>query len=91
MTQHQLGASAREYREIQAEIKELQERLDTLKVAMIGEMDAQGVEILQAGSHTIHYSLYESTRLDSSRIKKERPDLYNAYGKTVVSTRFQVA
>jgi len=86
-----LSSTAREYRELQAQIKALEAEADALKQEMIREMDTQQLEELHAGEYTIRYSLYESARIDATRLKEEQPDLYSTYTKKTVSTRFQVA
>ena len=91
MSINDLTNTAREYRELQAAIKELEAEADALKQTMIAEMDARQVEKLEAGEYTIRWSLYESSRLDSAKLKAEHGDLYAAYTKLTTSTRFQVA
>lgn len=91
MSINDLTTTARIYREIQAEIKALEEQADALKQQMIAEMDARKVEALDAGEYTIRYSIYQSGRLDSAKLKQEQPDTYAAYMKQNVATRFQVA
>ncbi len=87
----EMSTTAREYREVQAMIKELEAEADALKQKMIAAMDASKADEMTAGEYTIRYSLYESARLDSTRLKKEQPDVYAAYTKKSVSTRFHVA
>ena len=82
---------ARAYRELQAMIKELEAEADILKQSMINEMDEAQADTVTAGEYTIRYSLYEGARLDSTKLKNEQPDVYAAYTKSTVSTRFQVA
>ena len=91
MSTNEMTTNARTYREIQAEIKELEAQADALKQSIIREMDARGIEELTAGEYTIRWGLYESNRLDSSKLKAEHADLYAAYCKTNTSIRFQVA
>jgi predicted phage-related endonuclease len=87
----ELTTVATEYRDLQAEIKALEEQADALKQTMIKEMDARQVEKLQAGNYEIRYTLVESSRLDSAKLKADHADLYTAYTKRTASTRFQVA
>jgi len=82
---------ATEYRVLQAEIKAMTEQAEALKQAMIKEMDARQAEKLQAGQFEIRYTLVESTRFDSARLKKDDIDLWEQYSKQTTSTRFQVA
>ena len=91
MSSHEMENTARAYREIQAEIKALEEQADALKQQMIKEMDARNLEKLEAGEYTIRWGLYESNRLDSAKLKADHGDIYAAYTKRTTATRFQVA
>lgn len=91
MSTNDMTTKAREYREIQATIKELEAQADALKQQMIAEMDARKAEKMEAGEYTIHWSLYETSRLDSTKLKADHGDLYAAYTKKTTATRFQVA
>ena len=91
MSTIEMESTARTYREIQAEIKALEEQADALKQRMINEMDARNAETMTAGEYTIRWSLYESSRLDSAKLKAAQPDIYSIYTKRTTATRFQVA
>jgi predicted phage-related endonuclease len=91
MSTSDLTTTAREYREIQAMIKELEAEADALKQQMIREMESRNVESFPAGECTIRWGLYESSRLDSAKLKADHADLYSQYSKKTVSTKFQVA
>ena len=91
MSTTEITTKAREYRELQAMIKELEAEADALKQQMVKEMDARNIEELAAGEYTIRWGLYESSRLDTAKLKADHADLYGAYTKRTVSTRFQVA
>ena len=91
MSNHELTATAREYRDIQAEIKALEEQADALKQQMIKHMDNVRADELRVGEYTIRYKLVESSRLDSSALKAAQPEIFDAYTKKTTSTRFQVA
>ncbi|MCL2003266.1 MAG: hypothetical protein FWG72_04580 [Oscillospiraceae bacterium] len=90
-TNPDMSAIAREYRELQAMIRELQEEADAKKQIMVDAMDTAKVEELAAGEYTIRYTVYESSRLDSAKLKADHAGLYAAYTKPTVATRFQVA
>jgi predicted phage-related endonuclease len=86
-----LTSKAREYREILAMIQELEEEAEALKAAMIAEMEVQEVDTLQADIFTIRYTKYQSSRVDTTALKKELPDVAARYTKTTETRRFQVA
>ena len=89
MTMYDITTTAREYRELQAQIKALEAQADTLKQTMIREMDARQTEKLAAGEYTISYTIYESARVDTAALKAA--GLYDDYTKKTAATRFQVA
>ena len=91
MSTAEMATTARTYREIQAEIKALEEQADALKQAMIAEMDARKVEALGAGEYTIRWSIYESSRVDTIALKNALPDVAARFTKQSTATRFQVA
>ena len=76
-----------EWESILAETKEEVERLrDGIK----REMDARGVEELEAGVHIIRYTTVLSMRLDTTSLKKQLPDLCQQYQRKVTSRRFTI-
>lgn len=89
MSQNELTTTARSYREIQAEIKALQEQADALKARMIAEMDAQQAETIPAGEFTIRYTVYESRRVDAEKLKEA--GLYEQFSTAATALRFCVA
>jgi len=91
MSAAEMEATARAYRELQNEIKALEEEAEALKQRMIREMDARQVEKLPAGAFTVNYTVYASARLDSAKLRAEQPELYASYAKETTACRFQVA
>ena len=87
----EMASAAREYRELQAEIKQLEEQAEALKANMVREMDSRKVDELAAGEYKIRYTVYESNRLDTTKFKTECPSIYGQYCKSMTATRFQVA
>ena len=90
MSTNEMTATAHEYREIQSQIKTLEEMADALKQQMIREMDARQVDKLNAGDYTIRWIAYQSSRLYTTKLRQELPEIANQYSKSAVSTRFSV-
>lgn len=88
MSINEVEAKAREYREILAEIKQLQELADAIKGEMIAEMDARKADTLAAGAYVLHYTAYESSRVDTKALKAA--GLYDQYSSKAVALRFSV-
>jgi len=91
MTTVEIAGIAKEYRELQAMIKELEDEAEAIKATMIAELEAQGTDTLQAGIFTIKWTAYCGSRVDTTALKKELPDIAARYTRSTESRRFQVA
>lgn len=47
-------------------------------------------EFADSGNYRVSWSSVETTRLDTARLKAEKPDIYRDYAKVTASRRFQV-
>ena len=91
MTNIDINKAARDYRELQAMIKELEAEADAIKAAITAHMDAQNTDTMQADVFTVKWTAYQTSRLDTTAIKKELPDIAARYTKTSEARRFSVA
>jgi predicted phage-related endonuclease len=91
MSNAELAAKVKEYRQIQQFIKQLEDEADTLKAAITAEMEAQEAETVQAGLFTVKWTPYTAQRLDAAALKNELPDIAARYTKSTEIRRFQVA
>lgn len=86
-----ITTKAREYRELQLYIKQLEEEAEAIKQALIAEMEARETDNLHADILTVKYTTVKSNRLDTTTLKKELPDIAARYTKTTEGKRFTVA
>ena len=91
MTNIDITKAARDYRELQAMIKELEAEAEAIKANITAHMTAENTDTLQADIFTIKYTAYTTQRIDTTAIKKELPDIAARYTKTSEARRFQVA
>jgi predicted phage-related endonuclease len=84
-----IATKAREFREIQKMIDELQAKANAVKKSII--VDMGGAEVIEADIFTIRYQTIISNRLDTATFKKEHNDLYSEYLKESTAKRFTVA
>ena len=77
-----------ELKALEARIKALKAEADALKKEMQDEMGNE--EHVQVGGYTVNYTIVISTTLDSTKLKKELPDLWNKYSKEGITRRFSI-
>ena len=78
----------REYRENKHLIEELEAMQDAIKSDILDIMD--GRDILIDGADKVTYKAVESRRLDSARLKREDPGLYDKYSTVQSYKRFSI-
>lgn len=91
MTTAEITTKAKEYRELQAMIRELETSAEAVKAVLIAEMESRGADMLQVDIFTIKYTTYTSNRIDTAALKNELPDIAARYTRVTESKRFQVA
>ena len=91
MSSIEISAKIREYKELQTFIQQLQEEADAAKAVLIAEMEAQSTDTITADIFTVRYTSYTSSRVDTTALKKELPDIAARYTKTTEARRFSVA
>ena len=77
-----------ELKAIENRIKALKAEADALKKEMQEEMGNE--EHIQVGGYTVNYTIVISTTLDSTKLKKELPDLWQKYSKEGITRRFSI-
>jgi predicted phage-related endonuclease len=91
MPVNEISSKAKEYKELQSFIKQLQDEADAIKASITAAMEAKGEDTIQTDLFTIRWTEYETSRLDGTALKKELPDVAARYTKTTTARRFQVA
>jgi len=91
MTTTDIIKAAKDYRELQTMIRELEAEAEAIKANLTAHMDAEDMETIKADCFTIRWTSYNSTRLDTTAIKREMPELAARYTVTNTARRFQVA
>lgn len=72
-------------------LAEAQAEAEAIKDEIKREMDARGVEELEAGTHIIRWTSVLTQRFDSTAFKKALPEVYKAYIKQTQSRRFTIS
>lgn len=72
-------------------LAEAQAEAEAIKDEIKREMDARGVEELEAGTHIVRWTSVLTQRFDSTAFKKALPDVYKAYIRQTSSRRFTIS
>ena len=77
-----------ELKELERQISELKAKADAIKDEMKAEMGNE--EHAEVEGFKVNYTIVISTTLDSTKLKKELPDLWNKYKKEGITRRFSI-
>ena len=89
MTDRELQAACKEYRELARMQEDIKAELDAIADAIKQAMG--GADTLTAGEYKISYKLVTSSRLDTSSLKREVPELAARYTKQTQYRCFVIA
>jgi putative phage-type endonuclease len=75
-----------------AELMEVMNRMDTEKKQIEQELKLYmgEAEVAENDSYTVSWKAFQSNRLDTERLKKEKPEIYEEYKKETTARRFSV-
>lgn len=78
-------------KEFEALAAEAAAEIESLKDCIKKEMDARGVEEIEAGQYIARFTTVLSNRFDTTSFKKEHGEMYKLYTKQTISRRFSIA
>lgn len=91
LTKKALNEKARRLLEVKAEIAVLEAEAEALTDSIKGAMVEQGTEALTGDGWKASWKNVTSNRFDGKAFKAEHADLYTAFTRPTVSTRFLVS
>lgn len=91
MSTQEIQSKARELRELKRMQEELQAEVSALEDAIKAELTARAVDEISAGEYRIRWTVYTSSRVDTTALKKELPDVAARFTKTTEARRFTVS
>lgn len=90
MGTNELTTKIRNLKELQIFIKQLEEEAEGVKAEIIAEMNARQADTITVDVFTVKYTAYQSSRLDTTALKKAMPELAERFTKTTEARRFQI-
>ena len=91
MSQKEMNSMVRKLRKLKQKQSELQAEIDALTDSIKAEMTACEVDTLTGADWKVTWKAVTSSRLDTTALKRELPDLALRFTKTSTSRRFCLA
>lgn len=91
MSATEINAKVKELRELRRMADELAAEIEAVQDSIKSQMDAQGVDTLAGADWKVTWRPVTSTRLDSSALKKELPEIAARFMKQTTTRRFVLA
>ena len=91
MTKNELTAKVRELKELKAMQDELAAEISAIEDTIKAHMTAENTDTLTVDVFKVRWTVYTSSRIDTTALKAELPDVAARYTKTSEARRFQVA
>lgn len=90
MTNKELLDAIREIKDLKNIIQEAQNTISAYEDAIKAHMTAENLDKLSVDVFNVHWTTYESSRLDSAALKKELPEIVARYTKPSTARRFSI-
>lgn len=87
----ELDSKIKELRELRRMADEIAAEIETIQDTIKNEMLARSVDELAGTDWRATWKNVTTTRLDSTKLKKAAPQLFDLYSKTTTTRRFCVA
>ena len=91
MSINEMDNKIKELRELRRMADELTAEMESVTDSIKRHMDAEGVDTLNGTDWKVTYKAVTSSRLDTTALKKELPDLTAQFTKTTTARRFCIA
>ena len=91
MSINELDMKVKELRELRRMADELSQEIEAIQDSIKAEMLAQQTDILTGSDWKVTYKEVTSSRLDSTALKKQLPDIAAQFMKQVTSRRFMLS
>ena len=88
MAMDNLNALMREIAEYTRMAEEIGATLDSLKDILKKHMEENGLDSIAGSEHKVSYKAVTSSRIDTTALKRDMPDIAATYTKTTETRRF---
>lgn len=89
IAQNNLDSLMREIGEYTRMAEEVAATLDSLKDILKKHMEENGLDSIAGSEHKASYKAVTSSRIDTTALKRDMPDIAATYTKTTITKRFR--
>lgn len=91
MSTNEMTGKVKELKELKLLAESIAAEAADIEDSIKAEMTARGVDELIIGEYKIRWKAITSTRIDTTALKKELPELAERYSKRTTTKRFTIA
>ena len=91
MATNEIITKLTELAELRRMAEELNAEIDAIQDAIKAHMTKVDADTLTAGAFKVTWKPVTSTRIDTTALRKDLPEVWEEYGKTTTTRRFNVA
>ena len=91
MATNEIITKLTELAELRRMAEELNAEIDAIQDAIKAHMTEVDADTITAGAFKVTWKTVTSTRIDTTALRKDLPEIWQEYGKTSTTRRFNVA
>ncbi|WP_249312574.1 hypothetical protein [Congzhengia minquanensis] len=91
MSTMNIEKNIKDFKELQRMSEEIAAEMEAIKDKIKAEMSERGTDEIITGEYKIRYKTVKSSRFDTKAFKEAHKDLYSAFVKDNITTRFTIA
>ena len=91
MATNEIIRKLNELSELRRMADELNAEIEAIQDEIKAHMTAEETDTLTAGAFKVTWKPVTSTRIDTTALRKDLPEIWQEYGKTTTTRRFSVA
>ena len=91
MATNEIISKLNELSELRRMADELNAEIEAIQDAIKAHMTEADTDTISAGAFKVTWKAVTSTRIDTTALRKDLPEIWQEYGKTTTTRRFSVA
>ena len=91
MATNEIISKLNELSELRRMADELNAEIEAIQDAIKAHMTEADTDTITAGAFKVTWKVVTSTRIDTTALRKDLPEIWQEYGKTTTTRRFSVA